>query len=109
VERVALENAAAIASLLLTIEALITDIPEDKPAAAPGDAARGDVAGLGPRARDLEGERRATDSMKDESRASALAMAPPLSRLSRTGGRRRHRSRCTLWPRRFGHVGSPEG
>ena len=31
----ALENAAAIASLLLTIEALITDIPEDKPAAAP--------------------------------------------------------------------------
>ena len=35
VERVALENAAAIASLLLTIEALITDIPEDKPAAAP--------------------------------------------------------------------------
>src|ERR687888_603500 len=35
VERVALENAASIASLLLTTEALITDIPEDKPAAAP--------------------------------------------------------------------------
>jgi chaperonin GroEL len=35
VERVALQNAASIASLLLTTEALITDIPEDKPAAAP--------------------------------------------------------------------------
>jgi len=35
VERVALENAASIASLLLTTEALITDIPEDKAAAAP--------------------------------------------------------------------------
>jgi chaperonin GroEL len=35
VERIALENAASISSLLLTTEALITDIPEDKPAAAP--------------------------------------------------------------------------
>src|SRR5216110_312574 len=35
VERVALENAASIASLLLTTEALVTDLPEDKPAAAP--------------------------------------------------------------------------
>ncbi len=35
VERVALQNAASIASLLLTTEALITDIPEDKPSAAP--------------------------------------------------------------------------
>ncbi|MGH7309513.1 MAG: chaperonin GroEL [Candidatus Rokuibacteriota bacterium] len=35
VERVALQNAASIASLLLTTEALITDIPEDRPAAAP--------------------------------------------------------------------------
>src|SRR6266853_847217 len=35
VERVALQNAASVASLLLTTEALITDIPEDKPAAAP--------------------------------------------------------------------------
>jgi len=35
VERVALENAASIASLLLTTEALVTDIPEDKSAAAP--------------------------------------------------------------------------
>jgi len=35
VERVALQNAASIASLLLTTEALITDIPEEKPSAAP--------------------------------------------------------------------------
>jgi chaperonin GroEL len=35
VERVAIENAASIASLLLTTEALVTDIPEDKSAAAP--------------------------------------------------------------------------
>jgi len=35
VERVALQNAASVSSLLLTTEALITDLPEDKPAAAP--------------------------------------------------------------------------
>ncbi len=35
VERVALQNAASIASLLLTTEALITDIPEEKSAGAP--------------------------------------------------------------------------
>jgi chaperonin GroEL len=35
VERVALENAASVASLLLTTEALITELPEEKPAAAP--------------------------------------------------------------------------
>ena len=35
VERVALENAASIASLLLTTEALITDIPEEKKDALP--------------------------------------------------------------------------
>ena len=35
VERVALQNAASVAWLLLTTEALITDRPEDKPAAAP--------------------------------------------------------------------------
>jgi len=35
VERVALQNAASVASLLLTTEALICDLPEDKPAAAP--------------------------------------------------------------------------
>jgi chaperonin GroEL len=30
VERIALENAASIASLLLTTEALVTDIPEEE-------------------------------------------------------------------------------
>jgi len=35
VERVALQNAASIASLLLTTEALVTDIPEDKPSGPP--------------------------------------------------------------------------
>jgi chaperonin GroEL len=35
VERVALENAASVASLLLTTEALVTDLPEEKAAAAP--------------------------------------------------------------------------
>jgi chaperonin GroEL len=35
VERVALQNAASVASLLLTTEALITDLPEEKPAAVP--------------------------------------------------------------------------
>ena len=35
VERSALQNAASVASLLLTTEALITDIPEEKAAAAP--------------------------------------------------------------------------
>jgi chaperonin GroEL len=32
VERIALQNAASISSLLLTTEALITDIPEKEPA-----------------------------------------------------------------------------
>jgi chaperonin GroEL len=35
VERSALQNAASVASLLLTTEALITDLPEEKAAAAP--------------------------------------------------------------------------
>ncbi|HYE92200.1 MAG TPA: TCP-1/cpn60 chaperonin family protein, partial [Terriglobales bacterium] len=35
VERVALQNAASIASLLLTTEALITELPEEKAPAAP--------------------------------------------------------------------------
>jgi chaperonin GroEL len=35
VERVALQNAASVASLLLTTECLICDLPEDKPAAPP--------------------------------------------------------------------------
>jgi chaperonin GroEL len=35
VERVVLQNAASVASLLLTTEALITELPEEKPAAPP--------------------------------------------------------------------------
>jgi len=35
VERTALQNAASVAGLLLTTEALITDLPEEKAAAAP--------------------------------------------------------------------------
>jgi chaperonin GroEL len=35
VERIALQNAASVASLLLTTECLVTDLPEEKPAAAP--------------------------------------------------------------------------
>jgi chaperonin GroEL len=35
VERIALQNAASIASLLLTTEALVTDIPEEKASAPP--------------------------------------------------------------------------
>jgi chaperonin GroEL len=35
VERIALQNAASVAALLLTTEALITDLPEEKSAAAP--------------------------------------------------------------------------
>ena len=35
VERVALQNAASVAALLLTTEALVTDLPEEKSAAAP--------------------------------------------------------------------------
>jgi len=44
VTRIALENAASIASLLLTTEAVITDKPEEKKAAAPGGA---DMGGMG--------------------------------------------------------------
>jgi chaperonin GroEL len=42
VERVALENAASVAGLLLTTEALITDLPEEKAAAAPAMPNGGD-------------------------------------------------------------------
>jgi chaperonin GroEL len=45
VARTALENAASIAGLLLTTEALITDVPEDDKAAAPGGAP--DMGGMG--------------------------------------------------------------
>jgi len=42
VERVALENAASVAGLLLTTEALITDLPEEKADAAPAMPHGGD-------------------------------------------------------------------
>ena len=44
VTRTALQNAASIASLLLTTEALITELPEDAPPAAP--APHGDMGGM---------------------------------------------------------------
>jgi len=46
VARTALENAASIAGLLLTTEALITDVPEDEKAAGPGGGAP-DMGGMG--------------------------------------------------------------
>src|SRR4026209_1906958 len=46
VERIALQNAASVASLLLTTEALITDLPEEKPAGAP-PAPPGGMGGMG--------------------------------------------------------------
>jgi chaperonin GroEL len=42
VERVALQNAASVASLLLTTEALITDLPEEKPAGGTPPMPHGD-------------------------------------------------------------------
>ena len=45
VERIALENAASIASLLLTTEAVISDIKEDKPEMAGGGG--GGMGGMG--------------------------------------------------------------
>jgi chaperonin GroEL len=42
VERSALQNAASVAGLLLTTEALITDLPEEKPAAAAPHMPHGD-------------------------------------------------------------------
>jgi chaperonin GroEL len=46
VARTALENASSIAGLLLTTEALITDLPEDDKASAPGGGAP-DMGGMG--------------------------------------------------------------
>jgi chaperonin GroEL len=43
VTRGAVENAASIASMILTTEALITDVPEENPPAMPG----GDMGGMG--------------------------------------------------------------
>jgi chaperonin GroEL len=46
VERIALQNAASIASLLLTTEALITDLPE-KESAMPAMPHGGGMGGMG--------------------------------------------------------------
>jgi chaperonin GroEL len=46
VARTALENASSIAGLLLTTEALITDVPEEEKAHAPGGGAP-DMGGMG--------------------------------------------------------------
>jgi len=47
VTRSALQNAASIASLLLTTETMIAEIPEDKPAQAAGGHAHGGMGGMG--------------------------------------------------------------
>ena len=48
VVRTALQNAASISSLLLTTEALVSEIPEATPAApAPGGAPGGGMGGMG--------------------------------------------------------------
>ncbi len=44
--RIALQNAASIASLLLTTEALVTEVPEEEPPAAPGGHPP-DMGGMG--------------------------------------------------------------
>ena len=45
VERIALQNAASIASLLLTTDAIISEIKEDKP--EPAGAGGGGMGGMG--------------------------------------------------------------
>ena len=47
VVRAALQNASSIASLLLTTEALVSEIPEEKKDAAPGAGAHGGMGGMG--------------------------------------------------------------
>jgi len=46
VTRTALQNAASIASLLLTTEALVTEIPEDEPPAPAGGPDMGGMGGM---------------------------------------------------------------
>ena len=47
VTRIALQNASSIASLLLTTETLVTDIPEKEPPPAPGGYGGGGMGGMG--------------------------------------------------------------
>lgn len=46
VTRTALQNAASIAGLLLTTEAMVSEIPEEKPAAAPAGHGHGGMGGM---------------------------------------------------------------
>ena len=46
VTRSALQNAASVASLLLTTECAITDLPEKNPPAAPAGGGMGDMGGM---------------------------------------------------------------
>jgi len=47
VTRTALQNAASIASLMLTTDCMVADLPEDKPAAPMGGGGMGDMGGMG--------------------------------------------------------------
>jgi len=47
VTRTALQNAASVASLMLTTEAMVADAPEDKSSAAPGGMPPGGMGGMG--------------------------------------------------------------
>jgi chaperonin GroEL len=46
VTRSAIENAASIAAMILTTEALITDIPEPEPPMPPGGGMGGGMGGM---------------------------------------------------------------
>jgi chaperonin GroEL len=47
VTRTALQNAASIASLMLTTDCMVADLPDDKAAAAPMGGGMGDMGGMG--------------------------------------------------------------
>ena len=47
VTRIALQNAASIASLMLTTDCMVTDLPEDKPAMSMGGGDMGGMGGMG--------------------------------------------------------------
>jgi chaperonin GroEL len=47
VTRIALQNAASIASLMLTTDCMVTDLPEDKSSAPMGGGDMGGMGGMG--------------------------------------------------------------
>jgi chaperonin GroEL len=47
VTRTALQNAASIASLMLTTDCMVADLPEDKPAMPMGGGDMGGMGGMG--------------------------------------------------------------